>query len=376
MVQTHTTKPSLQHQVAHWITWLQQQHPQLVKQMRNSSHHYDHLHLNPWHLEGDVWTHTLLVLQHYAQTGTDDSCIGLTALLHDIGKPSAAKRLAHKQRVVFKGHESRSAWMAWGLLQNPSLGLTQAQKVRIFSLIALHGVLYQEPFAHRDHGLDAVLIKAAFSGFGAAFWQQLVAQNANDAAGQVTFNPQNKADLAALKDVIEDVPPRLLIGATPSPQSPSMVLMVGIPGSGKTTHIRQHYAQYRHLSRDALLLEMTNTQDYRLAWQRQEEQQLSARIDAALQQQVRDAIAARESVVIDMTNLSRNSRQKWFGLCPVDYHRQCDVLLVSDNTIWQRNRQRPVTRQLPKAVLDEMLSRFEHPLFDECDQITMIIGDG
>lgn len=37
---------------------------------------------------------------------TPNLCIGLTALLHDIGKTSAAKVIHHRQLLVFQGHES------------------------------------------------------------------------------------------------------------------------------------------------------------------------------------------------------------------------------------------------------------------------------
>jgi CRISPR/Cas system-associated endonuclease Cas3-HD len=90
------------------------EHLDLVDAMRNTSHHFSAKHLSPWHLEGDVWVHSMLVLQAYAKSESPaDASVGLTALLHDIGKPKAAKVLPHRQRVVFQGHESYSAWMAW-----------------------------------------------------------------------------------------------------------------------------------------------------------------------------------------------------------------------------------------------------------------------
>lgn len=59
-----------------------------------------------YHAEGDVWTHTLLVLKHTPNT----LLLQLAALLHDIGKPPT--RSEHGERIKFLGHEKISASMA------------------------------------------------------------------------------------------------------------------------------------------------------------------------------------------------------------------------------------------------------------------------
>lgn len=67
-----------QTQAAHWTWWLMQDHPALVNAMRETSHHFNSEQLNPWHLEGDVWVHTMLVLQAYVRSAqSPDPCLGV-----------------------------------------------------------------------------------------------------------------------------------------------------------------------------------------------------------------------------------------------------------------------------------------------------------
>ena len=44
------------------VKWFQLNYPKFVKDMIESSHHYSETKLNPYHLEGSVFTHTMLVI--------------------------------------------------------------------------------------------------------------------------------------------------------------------------------------------------------------------------------------------------------------------------------------------------------------------------
>ena len=63
-----------------------------------------------YHPEGDVWTHTLLVLE---AVGPCTPELGWAALLHDIGKPST---ISMEDRIRFHGHGETGARMAREIL--------------------------------------------------------------------------------------------------------------------------------------------------------------------------------------------------------------------------------------------------------------------
>jgi len=67
------------------------------------------------HPEGDVWEHTLRMLQHMRQDSDDalfqaDEALALGVVWHDVGKPETRQR--HGHRVVFHGHEKRGMEIA------------------------------------------------------------------------------------------------------------------------------------------------------------------------------------------------------------------------------------------------------------------------
>jgi putative nucleotidyltransferase with HDIG domain len=64
----------------------------------------------PYHPEGDVWTHTLMLLDNLRQP---TPTLALAALLHDVGKPPTF-RIA--DRIRFDGHAEVGAGMAAGIM--------------------------------------------------------------------------------------------------------------------------------------------------------------------------------------------------------------------------------------------------------------------
>ena len=69
-----------------------------------------------WHPEGCVWTHTGLCLDAFAKARVgdrdEDLIVGLSVLLHDIGKATATKKEPHDDRWHAYGHEEASFHLA------------------------------------------------------------------------------------------------------------------------------------------------------------------------------------------------------------------------------------------------------------------------
>jgi predicted kinase len=249
-------------------------------------------------------------------------------------------------------------------LQDETLGLSLTDQCRIFSLIALHGCLYSGWFSVEDC-IRKVQLERAFSGMGQGFWAQLLEQVGNDTEGQITLQDGNKIDSLALSDIVIKQHQQVVANKTP------IIFFVGLPGAGKSS-FRNRYAGYKVLSRDDVLHEVTATSHYRQAWERQESEQLAPIIDQLLMDRYMKAVQEQQPIVMDLTNLSRKTRQRWLSLLPGDYSPQALIFLASDITLWQRNYQRG-DRSIPDAVFKQMLLSFEHPLFDEFEQISYVV---
>ena len=128
------------------IAWFQKNYPQLHREMITCNHNFDTHNLNPYHLESDCWSHTMMVCK-MAEFKQYDKVVQIAALLHDIGKPSARKVNPKNNHVRFFGHEKLSAQMAeeilWSMRQEGMID--QGEKEEIIKLIENHSFLHKNP---------------------------------------------------------------------------------------------------------------------------------------------------------------------------------------------------------------------------------------
>ena len=144
------------------ISWFQMEYPSLVRDMKQSNHHRTYMDdirlelknngtaqkdhrllssptdLNPYHLESDVFTHTMMVCK---QAENYPYLVQVAALLHDIGKPSTRKVNPKNGRVSFYNHDAVSAFMSLEITKK--LGFCESERAHVFNLIALHTQIYK-----------------------------------------------------------------------------------------------------------------------------------------------------------------------------------------------------------------------------------------
>jgi putative nucleotidyltransferase with HDIG domain len=129
------------------LHWFQTNYPELKEALLNCHHNFDNNDTNPYHMEGDCWSHTMMVCK-VAQLKGYDRVVQVSALLHDIGKPQVRKINPKNNHVQFFGHEELSAKLAeplvLDLVKKERLTLDESEEVLL--LIALHGEIYK----HRD----------------------------------------------------------------------------------------------------------------------------------------------------------------------------------------------------------------------------------
>lgn len=93
---------------------------------------------NPvYHPEGDVWTHTMQVLDAAARLraqAADAFAFMLAALCHDFGKATTTREL--EGRLVSYGHEEAGVALAKGFLER--LGMSTKTKAYVLNMVELH----------------------------------------------------------------------------------------------------------------------------------------------------------------------------------------------------------------------------------------------
>ncbi len=117
-------------------------YPSLVKNMNFLNHGYKNDFQNPYHLEGSVWSHTLLTLYslNYSNVDCDKKLLYIALLLHDIGKIYTYKDNDKKEKRYFINHANISAFKSLDILENfkNSWNLTKQDMIFIFKLIHFH----------------------------------------------------------------------------------------------------------------------------------------------------------------------------------------------------------------------------------------------
>lgn len=313
-------------------------YPIMVNEMKGSSHHYSEDNLNPYHLEGDVWTHTMMVMNE-AKKAHLNPINSLVCLLHDIGKPTCRVLNHQKKRVHFFGHESMSAFMSLDIMKD--LGLSKDEIVRGFQLIALHTELFK---------LTPDQVQVRFRN-NMHLLQNLLKISTCDREGR--FH----------EDTHEVYPSFLPKAKLNKEYKNEVIMLIGLPCSGKSTWITENEKDGDFIiSRDSIIEKAFPDLTYNEAFVKIDQNLVNIELDRQF-----SLTKDKERVIIDMTNLSRKSRRKRLSRFS-KFKKTAIVFLTSMSEIEKRNTNRE-GKFIEINVYDRMIKSFYPPMFDEFDEI-------
>ena len=128
------------------VEWFQIHYLEMHQDLLQCNHNFDEKDLNPYHLESDCWSHTMMVCK-LAELGNYDKVVQVATLLHDIGKPASRKVNPRNNHVQFFGHEELSAQMAIDVLDQMIREeiINTQEKEEVIKLITHHAFLYKHP---------------------------------------------------------------------------------------------------------------------------------------------------------------------------------------------------------------------------------------
>ena len=150
---------------------------------------------------------------------------------------------------------------------------------------------------------------------------------------------------------------------------PTLIMLVGIPGSGKTTYANKYIEKHPgtvHLSSDSIRKELYGNESI---------QGDPSEVFTIMQRRAIDGLNFGYNVIYDATNITRKDRSYIIALCPKFVKIECHIIWAPIETCIERDAARK--RTVGKEVIDKMLKRFQAPWYDEgIHEIKIILPDG
>ena len=146
---------------------------------------------------------------------------------------------------------------------------------------------------------------------------------------------------------------------------PSLILLCGIPGSGKTTYAKNYIKLNNntvHLSSDAIRKELYGDENI---------QGNPGDVFSLMQKRAIEALNNGHDVIYDSTAMTRKDRQGIISVCPKFAKIECHIIWAPIEVCIERDSKRE--RTVGKEVIDRMLKRFQAPYYDEGIDIINII---
>lgn len=352
------------------ISWFQLNYPTIVKEMKDSNHHYDEWNLNSFHLEGDVWTHTCMVMLQARDLPMHYETL-VAALLHDIGKPMSREVKEETKKVRFFNHGNISPFLALPILHAGELNLSDNQKRHVCELINLHTDLFQNLVKDENGiGTPNKKILGRYKNQSENWITDMIHLVTADGLGRFCFDKYQDADYYLnwkwnFNQVRYNLPNKKF--------DHKITLLIGPPLAGKSTYLSQHENLGEVISRDNAIMELAKDKSsYKTAWDTVDQKE----VDRVVQDRFRTARQEKKDIVVDMTNMTEKTRRKWLQQIPDYYKKRAVVFMTDFDTLHVRNlaRDQEENKYIPTDVLNSMMKRFQAPLYSEFDSIQWIFN--
>lgn len=285
--------------------------------------------INPYHVEGSVWAHTKLVYEQTKQfehmlSNNEFKLIQIASLFHDAGKPYVY--VDKNDKRYFAGHWNMSYYLVLDMLNNNVFNLTN-DEIKLIALLVLNH--------HRRYEANNTNIKDKY------ITKMLSILSYCDDNGRITDQQQ----MDKFEELIYNESTFKKFDAN----KPTITFLIGVPNSGKSTYIEEHIKDQKILSRDSIVLELANTDNYNKAFETVNQD----KVNNILQKRYNMLIKEHKDFVIDMTNVNKKSRKKFMSK---NYNHKAVIFMVGYNEILRRNKNR-INKEIPVYVINNFIKK-------------------
>lgn len=148
-----------------------------------------------------------------------------------------------------------------------------------------------------------------------------------------------------------------------------LYIMIGIPGSGKSTYAKKHFPNAVYVSRDEIRFDLVSENEEYFS---KENEVFTKFVNI-----INSNLKAGKDVVADATHLNPRSRTKLFSHLNIDPTKTETIAVVMRTPLevcLDRNENRKGTRSyVPPQVIKNMYSSFKEPTMKELDTIMNMV---
>jgi predicted kinase len=140
-------------------------------------------------------------------------------------------------------------------------------------------------------------------------------------------------------------------------------MLVGVPGSGKSTWIQEYMPMANVMSTDIVIENVAKS--YGMSYNEGFKDLISF-AEKVMWRHITLAHMRQEDYVIDRTNLSAKSRKKFIDKLKLHgYEIECVVFHTPEPEEWKRRLDSRPGKTIPQEALDRMVNSYEIPLMSE-----------
>jgi len=354
------------------LTWFNKNYPELISEMKNCSHNLSDSELSPYHAEGSVFTHTMMVYSHLPLNASIE--LKLAALLHDIGKPACAVIREGKGRVSFTNHEKYSSFKAIDIINHyEDESDVFIDKRKILFGINFHDILHKVVSYDEDENVfisneNKMMLNNMFYE-DIELFSFLLDLGVADMKGRICtdldlnlrryelishFLPYKGNYIKKYKDL-------------------NVYMLIGLPGSGKTTtaeKLMKEDPSLVYLSIDDEIMNLNKySYSYNGAWSKERQKEASSIVF----EKMKKLIEEKKSFILDGTNFQEKIRRRQLNAIPSKYYNKIAMVhLTGEKKLIDVMSSRK-DKNVPNESIHNMAKEFLYPSFDMFDSIETFI---
>lgn len=353
------------------FSWFQKQYPKTIEEWANCSHNYSNVDINPYHQEGLLSNHMMMVMTMAEQFNV--SLKGnVSCLFHDLGKPITRRENHEKKRVSMLNHEAVSAFMSIEMMEQLSkeVSLSVKDKIDIFFAICYH-IDFHKVMAEACKKNDFQVFVDKFKGMP-EMAKTLVELGVCDSLGRFSdpeISPKEPILWSLISKMEEMKIYEQMNKAKVVNEQPVVEFLIGLPCSGKSFY-RNAKEGFKVICRDDIILSLGDGKTYEEAYRTVPEGRVNEELDKAMKLAVKN----KENFIMDQTNLVKSSRLKKMNQMK-GYFKRAVLFLEELPVIYERNKVRheKENKFISDEVFYRMMTSFYPPSIEEgFDEIVVI----